>query len=473
MTINGRLFHRVDGLVAQENAPGGSGKTYIENLIVRKLRLQNRVVATCASTGIGSLLLDNGSTAHRLFSIPVVEDGKESIIECPLKMVDDRWGLLKEVELIIWDEISAQSNQCIEAADRLLRKIKDKPEVPFGGIVLLLSGDFRQCLPVIQGITNQEVISANSLFRDSNAKDMKILKLTENLRIFRKDSFTEEQRNDALQISNKLLQIGIGGNVVDFVPNVFETEREFLNQIYPSGLLSSLEFGTAFNLFGNTCILTPFNKSVDAINSKCLQKMTTESFDCIGSDTLEEEFDNIISRNIAKLFHTPRIPPFKLQVKLNTPMILTSNILQTEGLVNGLRVLITEVRSNLIVCQILTGDRKGDIIQLTKIKFKHTCDSKCSVTFTRCQFPLRHCFVMTINKSQGQTFTGKVGIHMNPACFAHGQAYVALSRLTNMNNAYMLLPKELYNNQGEHTIVNKVFEKVAKHITGEINLFHT
>ncbi len=52
------------------------------------------------------------------------------------------------------------------------------------------------------------------------------------------------------------------------------------------------------------------------------------------------------------------------------------------------------------------------------------------VEFTHLQFPLQLCYAMTINKFQGQTFTGKVGLYLND----HGQLYVALSRATSFKN---------------------------------------
>jgi ATP-dependent exoDNAse (exonuclease V) alpha subunit len=64
------------------------------------------------------------------------------------------------------------------------------------------------------------------------------------------------------------------------------------------------------------------------------------------------------------------------------------------------------------------------------MEFYHQFEDTCPVEFTRLQFPLQLCYAMTINKSQGQTFTGKVGLYLND----HGQLYVALSRATSFKN---------------------------------------
>jgi hypothetical protein len=62
------------------------------------------------------------------------------------------------------------------------------------------------------------------------------------------------------------------------------------------------------------------------------------------------------------------------------------------------------------------------------MEFHHAFEGSCPVESTRLQFPLRVCYAMTINKSQGQTFTGRVGLYLKTDSFAHGQLYVALSR---------------------------------------------
>jgi ATP-dependent DNA helicase PIF1 len=61
--------------------------------------------------------------------------------------------------------------------------------------------------------------------------------------------------------------------------------------------------------------------------------------------------------------------------------------------------------------------------------------------FRRLQFPVRPAFAMTINKSQGQTLD-TVGIYLKKPVFAHGQLYVALSRVTSMNNVHILIERE-------------------------------
>ena len=62
------------------------------------------------------------------------------------------------------------------------------------------------------------------------------------------------------------------------------------------------------------------------------------------------------------------------------------------------------------------------------IDFHQDFEDLCSIYFVRRQFPLRLCFAVTINKSQGQMFSGRVGIYLKQGIFAQGHLYVALSR---------------------------------------------
>ena len=77
-------------------------------------------------------------------------------------------------------------------------------------------------------------------------------------------------------------------------------------------------------------------------------------------------------------------------------------------------------------CEVLTGVRKGERVLIPRIVFAPD-DTNLPFKLKRVQFPLRLAYVLTINKSLGQTFE-EVGIYLEKACFGHGQLYVAFSR---------------------------------------------
>ena len=86
------------------------------------------------------------------------------------------------------------------------------------------------------------------------------------------------------------------------------------------------------------------------------------------------------------------------------------------------------------------------------------------MTFHRKQFPLRVCYAMTINKSQGQTLS-RVGLHLRDDVFCHGQLYVALSRTTSCSNIVCLVKPERIINGVPH-VANSVYEPFITAATG-------
>ncbi|KAL5134410.1 ATP-dependent DNA helicase pif1 [Glycine soja] len=128
---------------------GGTGKTYIWKTLASSLRADNKIVIMMASSGIASLLLPGGRTAHSKFKIPVLvfEDST-----CNIHQGTQLAELLNQTSLIIWDEAPMAHKFCFEALDHSLRDIikhNSKDNTIFGGKVMVFGGDFRQILPVI------------------------------------------------------------------------------------------------------------------------------------------------------------------------------------------------------------------------------------------------------------------------------------------------------------------------------------
>lgn len=127
-------------------APGGCGKTFLFSCLLCILRGQNQIALAGAWTGIASLLMKGGTTLHRLFGLPVpVLPSSESAIELNSEKAD----ILRKASLILIDEASIIPAASMECIDKLLRNImknesKHLEHAPFGGKVILFSGDFRQ-----------------------------------------------------------------------------------------------------------------------------------------------------------------------------------------------------------------------------------------------------------------------------------------------------------------------------------------
>ncbi len=118
------------------------------------MRSNNHIALAVASSGIASLLLDGGRTAHSRFKIPIDLNPTST---CSISKQSDAANLLKETKLIIWDEAPMMNKCAFEAVDRTLKDICDSEEL-FGGKVVVLSGDFRQVILNIQYNTEYSTI---------------------------------------------------------------------------------------------------------------------------------------------------------------------------------------------------------------------------------------------------------------------------------------------------------------------------
>ena len=90
-----------------------------------------------ASSDIAALIPIGGRTSHTMFKIPI-QIHEWSL--CDIQKGSDRAELLKQTSLIIWDEVSMQHHHVIAAVDRTLSDILDKPNLPFGGIIVAWGG---------------------------------------------------------------------------------------------------------------------------------------------------------------------------------------------------------------------------------------------------------------------------------------------------------------------------------------------
>ena len=106
--------------------------------------------------------------------------------------------------------------------------------------------------------------------------------------------------------------------------------------------------------------------------------------------------------------------------------MLLRNIDQANGLCNGTRLPVNDLGKNVISAMVITGKNNGDEIFIPRMNLTPS-DSSILFKFQRRQFPISLCFVMTINKSQGQTLS-KVGLYLPRPIFTHGQFWMKMEK---------------------------------------------
>jgi ATP-dependent exoDNAse (exonuclease V) alpha subunit len=149
----------------------------------------------------------------------------------------------------------------------------------------------------------------------------------------------------------------------------------------------------------------------------------------------DDRYDEITDELLHSL-NPPSLPPHILTLKIGAPVMLIRNLNIKKGLCNGTRLIVTDIRDTLISVKFPNGSETFPIPRIPLIG----SDGSLPFHIKRLQFPIRLAFSMTINKSQGQTFD-KVAIHLEKHVFAHGQLYVALSRVRKIDDLAIYLGK--------------------------------
>lgn len=172
----GRMFF-VDGY-------GGTGKTYLWKSLSFRFRSEGKIVLNVASSGIASILLPGGRTAHSQFSIPL-DIYEESC--CRIEKNSKKASLLIMTTLIIWDEAPMVNRWAFEAFDRTLWDVISSVDdsyrdIPFGGKTIVFCGDFRQILPVVPRGSRADIVHA-TINSSPLWRYCKVLKLTTNMRL--------------------------------------------------------------------------------------------------------------------------------------------------------------------------------------------------------------------------------------------------------------------------------------------------
>ena len=128
------------------DSPEGYGKTFLFNMILAEIRLQNQIAIAVASSEIAVLLLNGEKTAHSRFkiSIPIIETSTLNISKN-----SELANLIRMAKLIIWDEVSMAHRYIFKAVDRTFKDLTDNSDESFRGKIIVMGGDFRQILPVV------------------------------------------------------------------------------------------------------------------------------------------------------------------------------------------------------------------------------------------------------------------------------------------------------------------------------------
>ena len=337
----------------------------------------------------------------------------------------------------------------LQAIDEVLRKVRNEPNKPFGGIIFVCAGDFRQTLPIVRNGTRAETVDST-------------IKMSYLWKHFTRYNLTipVRQQNDP-EFSKFIDAIADGTYPQDadskvtlhMLKAVTEVD-EWINFIYPR-----IQQGEATTK--DQALLTVLNRDVDLFNDKIAASLPNKFTSLFSHDTLNEssEISDFFKNNVTEEFFNNvnfrNIPPHDLRPKVGIDCFLVRNLSPDEGLLNNTQVKILGIIRFLLHIRLLEKNRT---FFLPRISFIMNLQKK-GIKLTRKQFPIRAGYVKTINRAQGSTLH-KTGIDLRKDCFAHGQLAVALSRVRNRDDLIILTTPDKQDAHHRAVTTNIVYQEV-------------
>ena len=407
--------------------PGGTGKSFLMKQIYEVLPKKiGKVVSLTALTGCAALLLHpKAKTLHSWAGVGLAKEPPATLvanIRKKSRKAQLRWI---QTDILVIDEISMMTTEFFEALDFVGRKIRRNEKLPFGGLQLVLVGDFFQLPPImksdISGASTPIVFVFESpLWKSINPQTYE---LTEIVR--QKDPIFQKILNNARVGQLEKADIRVLAKRMN---------QDWSNEsIKPTMLFTR-------------------RATVDDINMSHLAKLTTERrtykattifVPLAGNEGFTEDHP-FIQKAIAKLdTDSPYVP--ELIVAIGAQVMLTSNINPESGLVNGSRGVVVGYGPTD------SSPAKEDKVSLDPtllvpvVQFKNGL--RCPIEHIhwevpdfpgvmRKQIPLRLAYAVTIHKAQGATLDCAL-VDVGGNTFEYGQAYVALSRVKDLESLYI------------------------------------
>ena len=417
------------------------------------------------TTGIAANLLQLGRTFHSRLKAPLNPSADSTL---QISAQSSLAKLVRMARLLLIDESTMLDRFQLEALDRSLKDLMGKPDQPFGGKILLLAGDFRQCLPVVPGATRAQTVS-HCINQSHLWQHFRVLHLTENMRVRASgDPILEAFDQWTLSIGNGTATNGTvaipEAMITEITPNTAteswheaESMKKFCRLIFP-------DLATNINTPGwleGRSILAPTNKEVDAINDMMQEWVPGNGIRLSSGDSLENPQDSF--RFNTEYLNTLRpngFPQHMLTLKPGMPLMLLRNINPRQGLCNGTRLIFDRAIDNkLLQCRIVGSER---VVLIPRITFIPK-PGDYPFQWQRRQFPVRPSFATTINKSQGQSLRS-VGVWLRTQIFGHGQLYVAASRVSGPSQLRFAIKRDPGSGSNDDlTATNIVFHEVLLH----------
>ena len=375
-----------DKLSAAIIGPAGTGKSYVLNAVVAHCRKNGLVVAKLAPSGIAAHLIE-GVTIHRFFNLDIE-------LNCNLEHGTAQTTTLRKTDVLVVDEFSMLDATLFRTMEGLCRRYakKGSSRHPWGGRHVILLGDPAQ-LPAV---------SSRDIFGTDLWRTFSVLLLR------------EVKRAKDPQLQSLLEKVRIG---------VYDEEVERI-------LCSRCEKVDIAKVDLNaTVIICSKREECKHFNTVCLEMLEGNGmhYEAVDTDHNGMPLRDTDKKRIQRV--SDRLPD-ELHLKVGARVVLRRNVNIERGWVNGTIAQVVSLAKNCIVlCQV---DRPKERLPLPRFK-QLIMISGASYHIVRCQFPVMPGYAVTVHRVQGMTVK-KAVVLLNKSFFESGQAYVALSRVRNLED---------------------------------------
>ena len=366
--------------------PAGAGKTYVLNQFIKFAKHEGKHVSVTATTGLAATHL-GGTTIHSWAGIGVSDYVPTGFAE---HIAKGRREIIEKTDVLVIDEISMLHDFRLDMVDEVCRLVRKEPDLPFGGIQIIMSGDFFQLPPINRGDSR-----AGSFVVNSNVwqeLDPVICYLE------------EQHRQDDETLIGILNAIRAG--------DVRRHHAETLlarTEVFPDDFEQLTELHTV-------------NIDVDSMNEAKLRELDADEVSYEQSSTGSENYVETLQRSV--------LAPKVLKLKHGALVMAVKNSTERKY-VNGSigRVVDFEPHTDYPVVEFQNG--KEVVMSPDTWELRDGDKKRASIT----QIPLRLAWAITVHKSQGMTLDA-ARIDLRKA-FVEGMGYVALSRVKNVDNLYL------------------------------------
>lgn len=367
--------------------PAGSGKTFVLNQLIKLKKHEGKHVSVTATTGLAASHL-GGSTIHSWSGIGVRDDIGAHFVD---NLSKSRREIIEKTDVLIIDEISMMHDFRLDMIDQIARTVRRQPDEPFGGIQVIMSGDFFQLPPVNRSdaVQGKFVVFSNAW----SELDPVICYLEEQHRQDDDDALTEIL--DAMRARD-------------------------IRRAHAEALLKRAEVtppeGSVFTE------LHTVNVDVDSQNLSKLEQLPGDEMIYQRTTTGSDNYVESLTRSV--------LAPVELRLKVGALVMAVKNSLDRKYHNGSLGTVVDfDSATNYPIVEFVNG--KEVTMQPDTWEMRDGDKKRASIT----QIPLRLAWAITIHKSQGMTLDSAL-IDLRKA-FVAGMGYVALSRVRSLDKLYL------------------------------------